>query len=88
MNEQEAVTIATRFVEKAEIPLLRVERAFFVPLDAFDWKPPGLHESWVVHFRTPPPAEDQFDCLLSDDSTLLIVSVDVETRTPSFMSML
>jgi len=88
MNEQEAVIIATDYVKKEHISIERIERVFFVPLDAFDYKPPGLTDSWVVHFRTPPPKEGQFDRLLSGDPEITIVSVNVETRKASILSTL
>ncbi len=88
MNEQDAVAIATEFVRKQQIQVLGVERAFFVPVSAFDYKPLGLKDRWVVHFRTPPPEEDQFDRLLSDDPNIVIVSVEVEMRSASFVSSL
>ncbi|MBV9123822.1 MAG: hypothetical protein JO112_10735 [Planctomycetes bacterium] len=88
MNEHDAVAIAREFVGKQQIPFLRVERAFFVPVSVFDYPAPGLSDRWVVHFRTLPPAENEFDRLLSDDPSLLIVAVDVKTRSPSLLSSL
>jgi hypothetical protein len=88
MHQDEAVAIATEYVKTQQIPTLGIERVFFVPLAAFDYQPPGLTDSWVIHFRLPPPNEDQIDLTLSSDPNILIVRVNTETHAPSIFSSL
>ena len=88
MTEQEALAITNEFVAHKGIRVLGVERAFFVPVTAFETRPPWLRDSWVVHFRLPEPDESQFDRMLRSDPTLLIVTVNTETKEASILSTL
>jgi hypothetical protein len=88
MKKEEAIAIAMAFVEENRIPFQGIETVFFVPVSAFDYQPPGLTDSWCVHFRIP-LSEDRFnEWLLSSEPGLMIVSINAITGVASFVSTL
>jgi hypothetical protein len=87
MTEQEAITIAKQYLNVHQMQYEEVERAFLVPVSAYDYVPPGLKDHWVVHFKPPQIQEDEFDLLLSGNR-VIIVSVDVETKEASLTPQL
>jgi hypothetical protein len=87
MTDQEAVAIATKYINMRQIAHKGVDKAFFVPISAFENPPPELNDRWVIHFKLPPVQEDEFDLLLSGER-VIIVRVDVKKKDPSIFSQL
>ncbi len=90
MSEQEAGTLACQFLDENQIEYETIERAFFTPVSLYEYAPPWLKDSWTVHFRVPHRSEcndDEAGISLSGGS-LIIVSVDPETRSASLVSTL
>jgi hypothetical protein len=87
MTEQEAIEIATKYINMNQVRHEGVDKAFFVPVSAFENAPPELDDSWTIHFKLPPVQEDESELLLSGERIIIVV-VDVKTKKPSFVSQL
>lgn len=87
MTEQEAVAIATQYIDSHVVPYERFDQAFFVPASAYGGEIPDARDSWVVHFAHCAPEEDQFEEALSSRGPI-VVSVDPQTREASAVSLL